>query len=481
MARAKSKATIMVAGGTGGMARVEDRRFETGDWPIAFEVPVEQADTWFRYFYAESERRGWASSSFGQLEARENSGSITVNTGGAEQRQLAVVWDWKREGPIKVRARSAGVPEEPLAEAAKFFEHVNKRCRSAATERVYRRAQLHYEGLPWRGEVWFDDTLRLGPPAAQDEVALIGPRVVLVDSLVECVGLRDANDVFRRNLQELSVFLTVVIGTPVHLPEQGRAWTYRDGAADCAVRYVGYFEVDNPLEMPARGATRDMPLKSVNRPDFSLRGIDGTTNELTLATDVPNLWATFCALAPDHRRDFLQAATKWHEALSQNGPGRSTLSFALMVVACEALKPSGQQFYEHNIYHVVEALLDKASAERLRRQLFHQQLHPETHPQSIRSAHLHRGEFRASEYLLVPMMSSYYQDPTFDQARRELARITQAAIIEWLRRGGVFTMPSLQRRKSWRRQVRENALLLLPALTVVGLVLGWFLRSVLYG
>jgi hypothetical protein len=30
------------------MAKVEDRRFEKGDWPIAFEVPVEQADTWFR-------------------------------------------------------------------------------------------------------------------------------------------------------------------------------------------------------------------------------------------------------------------------------------------------------------------------------------------------------------------------------------------------------------------------------------------------
>jgi hypothetical protein len=70
-------------------------------------------------------------------------------------------------------------------------------------------------------------------------VALIGPRVILVDALVECVGLSDANDVFRRNLQELSVFLTVVIGTPVHLPEQGRAWTLGDGVADCAVRYIG--------------------------------------------------------------------------------------------------------------------------------------------------------------------------------------------------------------------------------------------------
>ena len=29
----------MVADGGGGMAKVQDRRFETGDWPIRFVVP----------------------------------------------------------------------------------------------------------------------------------------------------------------------------------------------------------------------------------------------------------------------------------------------------------------------------------------------------------------------------------------------------------------------------------------------------------
>jgi hypothetical protein len=77
MVRAKSKTTIMVADGAGGMAKVQDRRFETGDWPIRLEVPQTQADTWFRYFYAECGRRGWSSHGIGQLEARENSGSIT--------------------------------------------------------------------------------------------------------------------------------------------------------------------------------------------------------------------------------------------------------------------------------------------------------------------------------------------------------------------------------------------------------------------
>jgi hypothetical protein len=32
--RSKSKATFMVADGTGGMMKVEDRRFERDDWPI---------------------------------------------------------------------------------------------------------------------------------------------------------------------------------------------------------------------------------------------------------------------------------------------------------------------------------------------------------------------------------------------------------------------------------------------------------------
>jgi hypothetical protein len=75
------------------------------------------------------------------------------------------------------------------------------------------------------------------------------------------------------------------------------------------------------------------------------------------------------------------------------------------------------------------------------------------------------------------MMSSY-QDPTFDQARRELAPVTQAAIIEWLRRRGTFTMPTLKRRKSFRRWVKEHALAVGLA---VGLVLGWLLRVFWHG
>src|SRR5947209_2900911 len=109
MAKAKSKATAMVADGAGGLMQVPDRRFEPpGDWLIRFEVPREHADIWLKYLYAECHRRRWSSGGIGQMEARENSGSITVNTGGPDQPQLAVVWELKRGGPIKVRARSSG-------------------------------------------------------------------------------------------------------------------------------------------------------------------------------------------------------------------------------------------------------------------------------------------------------------------------------------------------------------------------------------
>ena len=125
----------MVVDGDGGMAKVQDRRFETGVWSIRFEVPKEQADTWFCYFNAECGRRGWSSSGIGQLEARENSGSITVSSGGPGSPQLAVVWDRKRDGPINIRARSAGTPKFAITHAQELFDQINNRCHQRHPER----------------------------------------------------------------------------------------------------------------------------------------------------------------------------------------------------------------------------------------------------------------------------------------------------------------------------------------------------------
>jgi hypothetical protein len=472
MAKAKSKGKFMVADGAGGLTQVADRRFEVGDWPIQFEVPKDQADVWFRYINAECGRRGWSSSQIAQLEARENSGSMTINSGGPGNPQLAVVWERRRGGLIKVRARPAGTPEFAVAEAEELFRQANERCRSGAKERLYQRGQLHYEGLAWRGELWLDDAHRLGPPSQQYERALHGPRVILVDALVDCVSQSDARTVFDRILREISVFLTVAMGIPVQLPAQGKGWTWTEGAADCAVRQFGYWEVDNPQQMPARGICHTVPLKQVTRPDFSRRGIDGTMNEQRVPDDVIDLWAKYRGLPPERQRQFLQAAAKWQESLLHWRRDRTTLSVALMVVACEALKPSGAQFKNHNIYHVIEGLLGASHAERLQRLAMR--------PQDVRSAHLHRGEFQASEFLEQAMWSSYY-DPTFSQVHEELALITQAAIIEWLSQRGTFVMRAPERKRKLRQWVRKYAFAALPASLAVGVVLGWLLRRFWFG
>lgn len=50
--------------------------------------------------------------------------------------------------------------------------------------------------------------------------------------------------------------------------------------------------------------------------------------------------------------------------------------------------------------------------------------------------------------------------------------IGNAAIIEWLRRGGEFTMPPIQRRKSWRRQAKDAVFFLVPAAALIGFGVG---------
>jgi hypothetical protein len=454
----------MIADGTGGMVPVQDRRFEQGDWPIAFEIPKEKADAWLPYLYAECAKRGWSSGGMGQIEAKENSGNVTVNTGASGQAQIAVIWERQRNGPLKVRAKSTGASDFPPGETNEFFEEVNRKCLAGITERIYRRYHLFYNGLAWRGELWLDDTLRLGPPTLQYDAALFGPRVILVDALIDCAGPSDAVAVFSRKLRDLSAFLSVVLGTRVYLPQNRQTWTFSQGLADCAVRSIDYFEPVNPESMPPPGVVPSVPFESINRPDFSRSGIDGSTNEIALPEDTVDLWTRFSALSPERRRDFLQAAAKWQEALSHWGEER-TLSFALMVVACEALKPSEPQYKDHNIYAVIEALLGKATADRLQEHWFR--------PQNVRNAHLHRGEFRSSE-MLHDMIASSYIDPTFDQAHRELWQVTQAAIIEWLLREGAFTMRPLPRRGSSRRWIRGRVVYGLLGI-VIGTVLGWLL------
>src|SRR5262249_37480024 len=150
-----------------------------GDWPITFEIPVEreQADRWSRYLAWGCQQRGWSSSALGQLERSENSGTITILAGGKPQ--LEIVWERKRGGPLKAKARlvSRSLLKSRLttSEAEQFFRDVNDRCAAAVTEPHYVRGTLQYEGMAWRGELWLDDKTRLGPSSLHDETETTGP------------------------------------------------------------------------------------------------------------------------------------------------------------------------------------------------------------------------------------------------------------------------------------------------------------------
>lgn len=442
---------------------VKDRRFENGDWPIKFEVPVEQeqADRWPRYLSAGCHRRGWASSALGQLERAANSGTINITANGKPQ--LDIVWERKRDRPMKVRARLASSSNLSSSEAEQFFNEVNNSCGSAVTEPIYVRGTLQYDdGLAWRGELWLDDKTRLGPPSLQDEIAIIGPRHVHVDAILECIGEPDVAYARQQMLLEVSAFLSVVMKKAVRLPDQGRAWTLTADMKACEVRYLGYLEPANPLSMPSRGTAKQVPLYALDNPP---RGIDGITNEISLRSDIADLWGLYRSLSAEQRIQFLQAAAKWQEAII-HWQDRPSLSFTLMVIACEALKPPDADDRQ-NCYDVIEALLGRTAVDRIRQNPF-----PSQH---VRSTHLHTGEFHGSELVMMDFLSSY-RDPTFREAHSEMFRVTPAAIIEWLKRRGTFQMPTPRNRRTFRRWLRDNIVVASGVIFGFGLAIGWLLR-----
>jgi len=302
----------------------------------------------------------------------------------------------------------------------------------------------------------------LSAPSKQDDTALLGPRIVVVDAQVDGIEWSRASAAGGVLIRELSVFLTVVLRTRFSVAEQGeRVWTWRpsaDGAVESEVRYLGYSEPDHPAAMPTPGQQRPVPTKLVSRPDFSIGGITAMDTEIQVPDDMGALWEAFERLANNRRRDFLQAGSLYQLAFGFYKNFR-TASFAFMVAACEALKPPGRDFEHNNAYDVIEVLLGKAIADDLRAH--------RVRPQDVRSVQFHRGEFRADEFIPRDFASSFH-DPSFDEATRQIFRTAQAAIIEWLKCAGVLSLPPQHRRGTWRRWIRKNALILLPLAFLVG-------------
>src|SRR6266540_2357383 len=121
MPKQKPSAQIHVADGAGGMRQVTDLRFEPGEWPINLVVPAKDAEAWMAHLGAEIEERGWSSSSLTQLEATENSGTLSVHTTtGPSPATLDIAWERLRGKELRLRARPSGDPALSLDVANDF-------------------------------------------------------------------------------------------------------------------------------------------------------------------------------------------------------------------------------------------------------------------------------------------------------------------------------------------------------------------------
>jgi len=153
-------------------------------------------------------------------------------------------------------------------------------------------------------------------------------------------------------------------------------------------------------------------------------------HERWVPADIEELWRRFIALPTSKQDHFLRAGNA-HLVAQSMRPDQQTAYAAFLVVACEALKPSGKRYDKLNLYDVVAGLLNSSEAEGLRKHT--------AHPQQVRSKHLHRGELVAGE--LVPILiNDYFADPSFREMLWELSRVCRTCLIEWLRCGGDYKL-----------------------------------------
>lgn len=432
MPKERPRAELRVADGEGGMRVVEDHRFDDGPWPLDFSVAAKDAEAWMAHLRAETTKRGWNTGGISQREAAENSGTLSIRSAsGPSSPTLDLVWDKPRTGDLLIRGRPGGNPAMSLDTAEEFIRAVRDRVSSGAIDRAHRWDLLSYQGLPWRGELWLSNDLRLGPPSRFPE-ALLGSQVLVVDATLDGIGQAGITTNFQRLVLELRVFLGAVLGvctSPVR-PEDGWVTDFdeRGRPIECALRSVGYWHVGGPRGFPERGSVAPVAREAVTRPGLGRVGIWADTREQWVPTDIEELWEAFRALPQAKRDAFLRAGNAYLIADSM-WPAQRTAYVVFHVITCEALKPKGRRYNEMNIYDVVASLLGNPEALRLKEL--------SVHPQKVRSGHVHRGTLAAGE--LVPtFLSDDFADPSFDDMLRELASLTRTCLIEWLRCGGSY-------------------------------------------
>jgi hypothetical protein len=441
MPKQKSSTQIQVADGAGGMRQVTDLRFEKSEWPIELVVPAKDAEIWMAHLSAETEERGWNSSSFSQLDAAENSGTLSVHTAnGPSPATLDIVWERARGKELRLRARPSGEPVLSLDVARDFINTVCARVQTGKTLRAHRKALLTYDGLPWRGELWLDDNHRLGPPSKYPDT-LLGPQILILDTMMEGIGQQGVSANFQRRLLELRVFLGFVLGLKLEMSKFERGWAYDVDAqgrfTDCKLRSIGYVELAPQADFPKRGCTRPVESRDVTRPGLGPYGLTSDMHEKWVPGDIEQLWRRFMTL-PSSKRDHLLRAGNAYLIAQLMWPDQRTAYAAFLVVACEALKPPGKRYDRMNVYDVVASLVGPSDARRLRQLSLH--------PQKIRSEHLHRGKLSAGE-LLPMLMHDHFEDPSFDEMLRILATVCRICLIEWLRCDGEYEVIRLERER----------------------------------
>jgi hypothetical protein len=446
----KPRAAVHVADGAGGLRQLEAQGFDDGVWPVQRAIPAQDAAEWMAHWNAIAESRGWSAGGLAQLHAEHNAGSMTVHLSpGADAPVIECAWEKLRGGDLQVRVRP-GLTHPPAAGVLdNFLAQIDDHLHRGVRDKAYRRGWLrYYEGLPWTGELWLSDQLRLGRPS-RFPPALIGPQVVLIDAMVEGIGHRGLSDAFTDLLRDLKLVLSPLLGIALSdrmqfrtdwVPEIDDQFHY----TDCRPRPVGYVELEPQAEFPTRGRTNPLPLIDVARPGLEPFGVRPEDECVKVARDIPELWERFRTLQSDDRDQFRRACNV-HGIAQSMWPGQRTAYTAFLVVACETLKPRGRRARDANIYDVVTTLLGRDTAETLKASR-----HP---PQEVRSQHVHRGELVGSE-LPSRLSGDDFRDPSFDEMLWQLSSVTRLCLIEWLRRGPIARLERFMRpaeRASHRR------------------------------
>lgn len=440
MPKKRSSVQIFVADGVGGMRQVEDHRFDESQWTTSVRVPPEEASAWMAQLGTETEERGLNMSTFGQLEADENSGTISFSpaTATGSDERIEIAWEKRRGGTLELRPRSKPSGERGVDSAAELIAAVSRRTKEGRLSRLHQRGLLRYDGLPWRGELWLDDETRLGPPSKYPDT-LLGPQIVVIDAMVEGIGTHGVAASFQTLLKEIRLFMAVVLGVTMETPQWGYDWISEIdpqlGAMTCKLGIVGYTEQSASEGFPMRGSLRKVEQREATRPGLGPFGIRSDMHERWVPSDIEILWSMFKRLPQKRREQFLSAANALLLA-HRMGTEQRTARAAFLVVACEALKPTSKKFQRANVYDVLASLAGLPAANRLKEQ--------SVPPQKVRSQHLHRGELLAGE--LAPfIMHDYFGDPSFDDMLRDLGMLTRICLIEWLRCGGSYNFVWIQR------------------------------------